>query len=119
MGLTGLLLAMIGLYGLVAYSVSRRTREFGIRMAIGATNASVLRMVLRQGTFLCLAGIAAGLAVSFPAGRLLQSFVFGAGSNWMPYIIVPVLLMCVTLLAIYGPARRASTIDPMRALRDE
>lgn len=119
MGLTGLVLSMIGLYGLVAYSVSRRTREFGIRMAIGAGKASVLRMVLLQGALLCFAGIIVGIAASVPAGRVLQSVVFGASSDWLPYAVVPILLMLVTLAAIYGPARRASMIDPMKALRDE
>jgi predicted permease len=119
MGLLGLLLAMIGLYGLVAYSVSRRTREFGIRMAIGAAKSSVLGMVLRQGALLCAAGIALGFALSIPAGRALQSFVFGAASDWMPYILVPAFLLLMTLLASYGPARRAARIDPIKALRDE
>jgi ABC-type antimicrobial peptide transport system permease subunit len=119
MGLTGLLLAMMGLYGLVAYSVSRRTREFGIRMAIGANKASVLQMVLLQGTLLCFAGIILGIALSLPASRVLQSVVFGASSDWMPYVVVPILLMLVTLVAVCGPALRASMIDPMKALRDE
>ncbi len=119
MGITGLILAMIGLYGLVAYSVSRRTREFGIRMAIGATRSSVLGMVLRQGSALCLAGVAIGLLASFPASRLLTSFIFAAGTDWLPYLIIPIVLMAVTILATFGPARRASTIDPMKALRDE
>ncbi len=119
MGLTGLILAMIGLYGLVSYSVSRRTREFGIRMAIGASKGSVLGMVLRQGTFLCLAGIVGGIVISIPGARLLQSIVFGATSDWVPYIVVPGILLLVTLASIYGPARRASVIDPMKALREE
>ncbi len=110
---------MIGLYGIVAYSVSRRTREFGIRMAIGARTGSVLRMVLGQGTMLCLAGIVLGLIASFPIGGLLKSFVFTAGADWIPYIVVPILMMLVTVLATYGPARRASRIDPIKALRDE
>ena len=88
-------------------------------MAIGASKSSVLVMVLRQGTMLCLAGIAGGIALSIPASRLVQSIVFGASSDWMPYTVVPILLILVTLMAIYGPARRASMIDPMKALRDE
>jgi putative ABC transport system permease protein len=119
MALTGLILSMIGLYGLIAYSVSRRTREFGIRMAIGAGKASVLRMVLFRGALLCFAGNIAGIAVSLPATRLLQSLVFSANSDWTPYVVVPLLLMLVTLAAIYGPARRAAMIDPVKALRDE
>jgi ABC-type antimicrobial peptide transport system permease subunit len=119
MGLIGLALAMIGLYGLVAYSTSRRTREFGIRMAIGARSGGVLRMVLRQGSALCLAGLVFGLIVSLPVGRLLKSVVYTAGTDWTPYIIVPILLLFVALLATYAPAYRASRIDPMKALRDE
>jgi ABC-type antimicrobial peptide transport system permease subunit len=110
---------MIGLYGLVTYSVARRTREFGIRMAIGATKASVLGMVLRQGMLLCLAGIIVGIALNLPASRFLQALVFGASSDWLPYVAVPIVLMLVTVVAIFGPARRAATIDPMKALRDE
>jgi predicted permease len=119
MGVTGLVLAMIGLYGLVAYSVARRTREFGIRMAIGAGKANVLLMVLRQGTYLCLAGIIAGIAVSIPASRFVKSVVFGATTDIVPYIVVPIVLMVVTLIAVIAPAYRASTIDAMKALRDE
>jgi len=119
MGLTGLVLATIGLYGLVAYSVSRRTREFGIRMAIGAGKGSVLRMVLGQGVLLCAGGIVAGIAMSIPASRAVGAIVFGASADWVPYVVVPAVLLMVTLLAIYGPARRASRIDPMKALRDE
>jgi ABC-type antimicrobial peptide transport system permease subunit len=119
MGITGLVLAMIGLYGLVAYSVTRRTREFGIRMAIGASKNSVLLMVLRQGALLCLAGIVCGMALNIPANRFVKSIVFGAGTDILPYVAVPIVLMVVTLVAVFGPARRASTIDPMKALRDE
>jgi putative ABC transport system permease protein len=119
MGLTGLVLAMIGLYGLVAYSVSRRTREFGIRLAIGANRSSVLRMVLREGWMLCFAGIVLGIAVSVPASRVLKSVTFAANTDWVPYVLIPIVLSGVTLIAAFGPARRAARIDPMRALRDE
>jgi ABC-type antimicrobial peptide transport system permease subunit len=88
-------------------------------MAIGAGKTKVLLMVLRQGLMLCLAGIAGGIALSIPASRLVQSIVFGATSDIVPYAVVPILLMLVTLAAVFGPARRASTIDPMKALRDE
>jgi ABC-type antimicrobial peptide transport system permease subunit len=118
MGLTGLVLAMIGVHGVVAFSVSRRTREFGIRMAIGATKAGVLRMVLRRAALLCLAGITAGIAACIPASRVLRLFVFAAGTDWLSYVIVSILLVLVTMLASYGPARHASAIDPIKALRD-
>jgi ABC-type antimicrobial peptide transport system permease subunit len=119
MGVTGLVLAMVGLYGLVAYSVSRRTREFGIRLAIGASKANVLVMVLRQGAILCLAGIAGGFVLSIPANRFVSSIVFGATSDMVPYIAVPLVMLTITLIAVFAPAHRASTIDAMKALRDE
>lgn len=121
LGLMGLVLAMVGLYALVAYSVSRRSREIGIRMAIGADRAGVLRMVLRQGLVLGSIGTGAGLILSVLACRGLTSgiWVLAGHMNYalLPAIAVP--LLGITLLAAYVPARRASLIDPMRALRDE
>jgi ABC-type antimicrobial peptide transport system permease subunit len=114
-----LTLAMVGLYGLVGYSVSCRTREFGIRMAIGADRRSVLLMVLRQGGALAAAGIVIGAGASWPARDLLKVIVHGADSDSMPHVAVALLLLAVTLLASYGPARRASRVDPVKALRDE
>jgi len=119
MALTSLILSTVGLYGLVTYSVSCRTREFGIRIAIGAHRSRVLAMVLGQGARLCLTGIVVGVLLSIPASRLLTRIVFSVGTDWTPYIVAPSLLMLITLLAAFGPARRASTIDPMNALRDE
>lgn len=119
MGLMGLTLAMVGLYGLVSYSVSCRTREFGIRMAIGADRHSVLWMVLRQAMVLAAAGIVIGVGASLPVGNLLKAVIYGANADWIPYVVVPMMLVAVTLLASYGPARRASRIDPMKALRYE
>jgi predicted permease len=119
MGLVGLLLAMVGLYGLVAYSVARRTREIGIRMAIGAGRGSVARMVLRQGFILALTGVAIGLAASFAAETGVNA-VFGAtGRDPLAYLLVAPALLAVTMLAAWAPAYRASRVDPMRALRDE
>jgi predicted permease len=122
MGLMGLLLAVVGLYGLVAYAVSRRTREIGIRMAIGADRRKVVWMVLRQGLQLGAAGVAVGLLVSIFACRLVTSslsFITFERVDPTIYAILPVLLLLVTVLATWVPARRASMIDPMRALRDE
>jgi predicted permease len=122
MGLMGLLLAVVGLYGLVAYSVSRRTREIGIRMAIGAGRRKVVWMVLRQGLELGVAGVAAGLLVSFFACRLVTSslsFVTFERVDPLIFAALPLLLLVVTVLATWAPARRASLIDPMRALREE
>jgi macrolide transport system ATP-binding/permease protein len=121
LGMMGLVLALVGLYALVAYSVSRRSREIGIRMAIGADRQGVLRMVLKQGLVLGSIGAGAGLILSFFACRALtlQLWILGGHMNYaiLPAVAVPLVL--VTLLAAYIPARRASLIDPMRALRDE
>ncbi len=120
MGVMGLVLAMVGLYGLGAYAVSRRTREIGIRMAIGASRLAVLQMALRQGLTPALYGLAAGLVASVFAERLLQ-VVFPAHSQTdvTAYLLVVPALLAVTLLAAYLPARRASRVDPMKALRYE
>jgi ABC-type antimicrobial peptide transport system permease subunit len=120
MGLLGLTLALVGLYGLIAYSVSRRTHEIGIRMAIGASKAEVVKMVLRQGLALVLGGVLAGGAISFGVARLLTAGLVGLGApNPVTYVVVPVALVLITMAACYIPARRASLIDPIRALRYE
>jgi predicted permease len=120
MGLIGLTLALIGLYGLVAYSVERRTREIGIRMAIGAGRSDVLRMVLRQGFTLSIAGIVAGGVASLAVAHVLPAVLLGSGTpNPAIYLIVPAALMCLTMAASYVPARRASLVDPLHALRYE
>ncbi len=122
LGLMGLMLAMVGLYGLIAYSVSRRTREIGIRMAIGADRQKVVQMVLKQGLTLSLAGIATGLVVSFFVCRVLTSAIWIATfdpTNPLLFAAISLPLLLITLLATYAPARRASLVDPMRALRDE
>ena len=120
MGLLGLTLALIGLYGLIAYSVSRRTQEIGIRMAIGASKAEVLKMVFRQGLALVLTGIAVGAVLSVGVGRMLAIGLVGLGApNPVTFVVVPIALLLVTMAACYIPARRASLIDPIRALRYE
>jgi len=124
MGAMGVGLAVVGLYGVVAYTASRRTREIGIRMAIGAQPASVLRMVLRHGLTLTLCGLAVGAAGALAAGRLLPSVLSGlqrgeGGIDVAPLAIVVPILGAVTMLATYLPARRASRIDPLVALRQE
>lgn len=122
MGLMGLILAVVGLYGLVAYSVSRRTREIGIRMAIGADARKVVWMVLRQGRQLGATGVAVGLVVSFFACRLVTSTVFLVSFDRVDpliFVVLPLLLLSVTVLATWAPARRASLVDPMRTLREE
>ncbi|HTU47196.1 MAG TPA: ABC transporter permease [Bryobacteraceae bacterium] len=122
LGLMGLILATVGLYGLIAYSVSRRTREIGIRMAIGADRQKVVQMILRQGLTLSSAGVAVGLLVSFFVCRVLTSALWIAtfnATNPLLFAAIALPLLLITLLASYAPARRASLIDPMRALREE
>jgi putative ABC transport system permease protein len=119
MGVMGLVLAMVGLYGLVAYAATRRSREIGIRMAIGAARGTVLRMVLKQGLVLALIGIGIGLAASIGAERLLGAIFESNGTDFLTYLLVAPALLAITALAVYIPARRASRIDPMRVLRYE
>jgi macrolide transport system ATP-binding/permease protein len=119
-GLVGLGLALVGLYGVVAYSVSRRTREIGIRMAIGATKLDVAALVLRQGLTLSIAGTLVGLVASAPILRLMSAGLAGLGGlSYWTLAIVPVGLVAVTLGACWLPARRATRIDPTIALRAE
>jgi predicted permease len=120
MGVLGLGLAMIGLYGLVAYAVARRTREIGIRMAVGAKPAAVVRDVLRHGFILAGSGILLGAAGCVAASGLLRSvFPNAGGIDVFGFMLVLPTLVAVTLLASYIPARRAARIDPLRALRIE
>ncbi len=120
MGLLGLSLALVGLYGLVAYSAARRTREIGIRMAIGAPSASVLRMVLRHGVALAAAGVVVGVIGSVAVGGLIRSVFPNAGLiDFTTYLLVVPVLVAITLLAAWVPARRAARIDPLVALRQE
>jgi putative ABC transport system permease protein len=113
-------LAAVGIYGLISYSVAQRTREIGIRMALGAQSRQVMMPVLRQGLLLAFAGIAIGLAGSVVAARLLSSFLFGIEpSDPLTYALVSTLLLFVTLLATFIPSRRALRVDPLTALRAE
>ena len=117
---TALLLAMIGLYGVVAYTVARRTGEFGIRIALGASTTSIFGLVLKRGLLTTLAGAAVGLVGALALARTLQSFLYGlSATDLWTFIAVPLLLIFVALLAIYIPARRAAKVDPMVALRYE
>jgi putative ABC transport system permease protein len=123
MGLMGLGLSIVGLYGLVAYAANRRTREIGIRMALGADRGSVLRMVLGRGVMLAFAGLIAGLVASVAVGHLLErAFPGGEPANEKDFtalIIVGLVVLAVTALSAYIPARRASRVNPMDALRYE
>jgi predicted permease len=119
-GMLALLLASIGLYGVVSYSVSRRTREVGIRMAVGATRAQVLRLILSQGLRLAVVGIVLGAIGAAMVGRLLESMLYGVSSvDAVAFAAAAALLILVALAANLMPARSAVRIDPLRALRTE
>lgn len=119
-GAAALILASIGIYGLMAYSVQQRTQELGIRMALGADRAGIRRLVVRQGMQLALIGVVVGVAAAFGLTRLISSFLFGVKS-WDPiaFITIPILLLLVALAAVWLPAVRAAKLDPMQALRVE
>ncbi|HTA72556.1 MAG TPA: ABC transporter permease [Bryobacteraceae bacterium] len=120
MGGVGLLLAIAGLYGLVAYNVGRRTREIGIRIAIGAGRSDVLRLVMGKGLALVGMGTVIGLAMGFAVERLMNSMLFNAGGvDIVAYVVVVPSLLVATMLATYLPARRAARIAPTQALRYE
>lgn len=122
LGLMGMVLSMIGLYGLISYSVSRRSREIGIRMAIGADRQKVIRMILRQGLVLGSIGCGIGLIASYFACRAVITLAWVATFDHLNYTLFPAIaipLLVITVLACYEPARRASLVDPMKALRDE
>jgi len=113
-------LATVGLYGVLSYSVRRRTHEIGIRMAMGASASGVLRMVARQGMLLAGVGLVIGLAISLALWRLAGSFLYGIrATDPVTFIGVPLLLLVVAFVAALLPARRASQVDPMDALRYE
>jgi putative ABC transport system permease protein len=119
-GAIGLGLALLGVYGVVAYSVSRRTREIGIRMAVGANAFDVMRMVIRQGLVLSLIGVAIGAAGAVALKQVLQNNFTVANTNDVStYVVAGVLVIIVACLACYIPARRAMRVDPMIALRHE
>jgi predicted permease len=115
-----LILGAVGLYGVLAYVVAERTREIGVRMALGATTTTVQRMVVSQGARVVLLGIALGIAAAVASTRTLDALLFGvAAINPLLYLLMAVMLLGVGLLASYLPARRASRVDPMEALRAE
>ncbi|MGC2163329.1 MAG: ABC transporter permease, partial [Silvibacterium sp.] len=120
LGLLGLTLAIVGVYGVVSYSAGQRTHEIGIRMALGAQRRDVLKMIFRQGIVIVMAGVVVGLLLAFALARALSGAFFGVSpSDPLTYVSVALLLSVVALLASYIPARRAMRVDPMVALRYE
>jgi len=119
-GAMALVLGIIGIYGVISYTVSQRQREIGIRLALGAQRGNVVQMVLRQGANMALLGVAIGVGVALALTRLMASLLFGVTAHDpMTFAAVAALLLFVTLLACYVPARRASKVDPIVALRWE
>ena len=119
-GALALILAFVGLYGLLTYSVTRRTKEMGIRMALGAPRGRVIGMVIRSAVRLLIFGVALGLPAAWAASRMIESMLFGLPPSDPAAVLAAVsLLTGPALLAAYFPARRASRVDPMQALRHE
>jgi len=119
MGLLGLILAVVGVYGVISYSASQRTHEIGIRMAIGAEPVDILKMIFRQGLFIVCLGLVTGTIGAFASARVLKTFLVVSATDPLTYVFVATALTLVALSACYIPARRATRIDPMVALREE
>jgi ABC-type antimicrobial peptide transport system permease subunit len=120
MGLLGLILALVGIYGVVSYAASQRTQEIGVRMALGAARGDILRLVLGRGLVLVAIGLALGLVAAVSVSRLVSNLLFGVSAvDPVTFVVVPLTLAAMALVASYVPAFRATRIDPAAALRAE
>ena len=119
LGGLGLILSVIGVYGVISYSVSQRTQEIGIRMALGAQPGSILGLVLRQGIIIVGAGLVVGLAIALASSKLVGKFLVVSGADPLTYFTVSSALTLVALAACYLPARRSTKVNPIVALRHE
>jgi hypothetical protein len=120
LGLIALLLSAIGVYGVIAYMVSQRTREIGIRVALGARRADLVGLVLRGGLALALPGLGIGLLLAFGIGRVMRGFILGvAPGDPVTFVLMPAILLAAIIIASVGPARRASAVEPLKALRTD
>ena len=116
--MSALVLAAIGIYGLMAYSVQQRTQEIGIRLALGAESRTVRNMIIRQGMAVAMIGVGIGLVSAFGLTRVIAGFLFGVTSrDPLAFVAVPVLLTVVALVGVWLPARRAARVEPVVALR--
>ena len=119
-GALALGLAVVGLYGVKSYSVARRTREIGIRMALGAQAGAVLQMIMREGSIMLVSGIAIGLLLAIATARILSGILYGVGAlDPVAFTVAPLVLAIAALIATWLPARRATQINPIQALRAE
>jgi ABC-type antimicrobial peptide transport system permease subunit len=118
LGSLGLILAIVGVFGVISFTVSQRTNEIGIRMAMGAGRQSILRMILRQGIWIIAVGVLSGIVLALAISRLVGNFISGVSPyDPLTYLSVSAILGAVALVACYVPARRATLVDPMIALR--
>ena len=119
-GVLALGLSVIGLYGVKAYSVARRTREIGIRMALGAQRGAVLGMIMREGSIMLLCGVILGLLLAMATGKILSGILYHVGAlDPIAFTAAPVVLAVAALIATWLPARRATRVNPIKALRTE
>ena len=119
-GLLALVLALVGVFSVISYTTSRRTREIGIRLALGAQRVDILRMIMKEVLFIVVIGVVVGLLMAFVSGRLIASLLFAnSGVEISIYVSIALLLMAIAMLACFIPAYKATKVDPSAALRHE